>query len=53
MSGKKKWVAEALRLLIEEGHVTTRPGPNRSQLHTLTKPYVVPQSPRSDLTEEF
>lgn len=53
VSGKKKWVAEALRLLIEEGHVTTRPGPNRSQLHTLTKPYVVPQSPRSDLTEEF
>ena len=52
VSGKKKWVAEALRLLIEEGYVDTRPGPNRSQLHAPTKPYTpspptCPTSPRS------
>ena len=53
VSGKKKWVAEALRLLIEEGYVDTRPGPNRSQLHALTKPYTPSPTHLSDLSEEF
>lgn len=54
VQGKKKWTAEALRLLVAEGYVTVVAGPNRSQLHTLTKPYIAqPDTAPYDVHEEF
>lgn len=54
VAGKKKFVAEALRLLIAEGHVATEPGPNRSHLHVLTTPYrATVEAPEPDVHEEF
>ena len=52
VAGKKKFVAEALRLLIAEGFVATEPGPNRSQLHAVIKPYRPTTEPVDNYPDE-
>lgn len=52
VAGKKKFVAEALRLLIAEGFVATEPGPNRSQLHAVIKPYRPAAEPVDNYPDE-
>lgn len=39
VKAKQQDVRAAIAVLIDEGHVTVQPGPNRSQLHTVVKPF--------------
>lgn len=45
--GNKKYVSEALEVLIEEGYVSQATGPNRSKLHTLIKPFSEAEAART------
>ncbi len=46
--GKRNFVADALKRLVDEGYVLTRPGPNRANLHRSARPYRAILDPRSD-----
>lgn len=39
VGGKKEVTAAALARLVDEGYVEVSPGPNRSKIHTLIKPF--------------
>lgn len=48
VTGKKDHIVAALRLLVEEGYVSTEPGPNRSTLHASARPYRQPGEGEAD-----
>ena len=37
--GRARFVREAVRLLVKEGHISTSEGPRRATLHTLERPF--------------
>ncbi|MEQ6901815.1 AAA family ATPase [Nocardioides sp. YIM 152588] len=39
VTGKKEHIRTAVNVLVVEGYVTTAPGPRRSTLHTLARPF--------------
>lgn len=39
VKAKQQDVRAAIAVLVDEGYVTVQPGPNRSQLHTVVKPF--------------
>ncbi|VXC43705.1 hypothetical protein NOCARDAX2BIS_570001 [Nocardioides sp. AX2bis] len=45
--GKERWITDAIRILVAEGHVARQPGPRRAQHHTLLIPYREAEDDRS------